>query len=134
MLICIYCGHDEENIIGFRHISKDGIYSKKTVQCPNCKIIMRKDTLLMDISVEEWARYLYYNIRLYKRDKYFEKIKWESLKKNLNALGISKQFWEEWKKVKEECEGVNDMMYYLDKSLAISSKAKTKAIKQVKLI
>ena len=134
MLICIYCGHYEDNIIGFRYTIKDGTYSRKSVQCPECKMIMRKDTLLMDITVNEWARYLYYNIRLYKRDNYFEKIKWDSLKKNLNDMGIAKDFWDELKLVKEECEGISDMNFYLDKSLEISGKGKVKQIEQVKLI
>lgn len=115
MYICIHCGYYSKNIMDFRYLKKDGMYSNKLFQCPNCESVFKESTLKMDATVEEWAKLLYLRIRCYKRDEYFDKIVWEDLKKHLKELGIASRFWDAWKETKEYYQDVS--MYTLNNDL-----------------
>lgn len=86
--------------MSFRYIKKDGTYSKKIFKCPNCESIFKESTLKMNLTVEDWAKLLYLRIRCYQRDEYFDKIKWDDLKRNLKELGSAQKFWDSWKDTK----------------------------------
>jgi hypothetical protein len=70
--------------------------------CPNCQNKMLLKTLTTDMSAESFAQWVY-NYRL---NGFFSKIfpDFETWNKKLYALGLSHDFWEEYKKLKGENE------------------------------
>lgn len=98
---CWYCGYHSELLIDFRYLTKKGM-SYKMFQCPSCKHIYRKNTMALNFQVRDWCKYLYLGIRIFKRDNFFEKVKFEKLFINLKSLGINGLFWDVWNQVKEE--------------------------------
>src|SRR4029077_9579607 len=75
-------------------------FQKKTVQCPNCKNLMRRNTLIRNTtcSLEEYANWLFWTGK-YDAD---HRVKWENIFKVLKERGISYEFWGLYKKVKED--------------------------------
>jgi len=114
MFICIHCGFYSKNIMDFRYIKKDGMYSDKLFKCSSCGSIFKESTLKMNLTVEEWAKLLYLRIRCYQRDEYFDKIKWEDLKRNLKELGSATKFWDSWKETKEYYQDVSTTLMLND--------------------
>lgn len=85
----------------------NGEYSRKTFQCPDCKQMMRRDTLLKKVTPREWAIWMYSSIRIWTnpREKFYDR-----LKKNpdgsfvfadrIKLMGIADEFWDGWKEAK----------------------------------
>lgn len=105
--ICPFCAY-KGRLIRFRYKTIRGI-SKRTFKCPDCGNLMRRNTLTKKVTPKLWAEWLYSCIRLYKihgydnalKQDFFHKIKWEKLFERLKKLGISKEFWDSWKNIKQ---------------------------------
>lgn len=100
-VLCPYCAY-EGFTLEFRLKSKTG-YSHSKKQCPDCKVIMFKQTLEMTLTVSEWATWLYSGCRTYYKDgnAFFHKIKFKKLFSRLKQYGMSYEFWGAWREAKE---------------------------------
>lgn len=96
LYVCPYCAY-EGQLIEFRLKQKKG-YSHHKKQCPDCFNIMFKETLTQEVTIKQWATWLYSTCR---EIGGYDKIKWTKLFERLKTFGISYEFWDEWKKAKE---------------------------------
>lgn len=94
--ICPFCLEKTNNYI---------IKNKGLIECPNCLIGMRIKTLLFiqDCTNQEYARWVYE----YRLSGFFGKLKsgnnsFEKWNNKMHELGISYEFWDEYKKLKGE--------------------------------
>jgi len=100
--ICPFCAY-KDKLINFR--IKTEKYTGKTFQCPDCKQIMRRNTLLRNVTPREWAIWLYASIRVWNKsgEKFYDRIKKNkdgsfTMSKRLYAMGeeIANDFWGGW--------------------------------------
>jgi DNA-directed RNA polymerase subunit RPC12/RpoP len=91
--ICPFCLNNSNKFI---------IENKGLIKCPNCSNFMRMKTLVFvkDCTNQEYAKWVYE----YRLSGFFKKINFEQWAKKLKDLGISYEFWEEYKKLKGEYE------------------------------
>jgi len=103
VLYCPFCAY-RGSLRDFRVRIKKG-YSRKMVRCPDCGEGMKKRTLLRELSLEDWARWLYTSIRVFKDDRtgadFYSRISWGKLLKRLSDYGFASIYWEAWKELKE---------------------------------
>jgi len=93
---CPYCLYTDY-IFKFYIKLKSGRYSEKRFKCPDCGEIMRRDTLTQPMTVEEYAEWVY------EMGKYFwSRVNFSVFKKRLKEMGISKRFWDAYKRAKAE--------------------------------
>ena len=92
--ICPFCLENSNNFI---------IENKGLIKCPNCLINMKMKTLLFikDCSNEEYVRWVFD----YRLSGFFSKLKsgnnsFEKWTQKMKELGISYEFWDEYKKLK----------------------------------
>ena len=100
-LNCPYCLHEGRINEFLVPKGKDRIgFLKKTVQCPNCKNIMRRNTLIQNSigSLEEYANWLFWTGK-YDAD---HRVKWKEIMHVLSERGIGKEFWDIYRKVKAD--------------------------------
>lgn len=105
--ICPFCAYSGK-LVEYR--IKAESYTGKTFQCPDCKQIMRRNTLLREITPREWGMWLYASIRVYNgiHDKFYDRIKKEKdgkkfvLASRLYQMGesIVNDFWDGWNEAK----------------------------------
>lgn len=123
--ICPFCAY-KGKFIEFTTKKNNGDYSRKTFQCPDCKQIMRRNTLTRNVTPREWAIWLYSSIRVWNnpQEKFYDR-----LKKNpdgsfvfadrIKSMGMANDFWEGWKEAKEYDENrwktIVDNAYIPDK-------------------
>lgn len=88
---CLYIGTLREFYVKTKHG-----YSKKRAKCPDCRNLMRMDTLTRHISVEDYATWVYY----YAMSGFWQKCPFDKFKHRLYALGMSRQFWDRYKELK----------------------------------
>jgi hypothetical protein len=82
---------------------------------------MKMRILKVDMSIEDWTKYLYYNIRIQKYgSEFYHKINWDILFNNLKKYGFYAKFLKYWYKTKREYskEKANDFFNELYKSLS----------------
>ena len=110
-VICPFCAWSGR-VIQFRtkKSEKSKSYSTKMFKCPDCGQGMRRDTLLKDLTVSEWARWLYTDIIMYGG---YHRISFPKLLQRLKEYGWANEFWSAWKAVKEHRE-TSDVEDYLD--------------------
>jgi len=125
--ICPFCGYDGEFRL-FLTVGKNG-YSRKKFKCPDCNQIMKKETLIREMSVEEWAKWLYASVRVFSNHKqpelaFYNRISWEKLSTRLKFYGIANEFWESWKETKTFSTQALETLVY-----NIPTKKKTKQSK-----
>jgi hypothetical protein len=100
--ICPFCLETSNKFI---------IENKGLIKCPNCSNLMKLKTLLFvkDCSNEEYAKWVF-NYRL---SGFFKKINFEKWISKMKELGMSYEFWEEYKKLKgdNEKEEKEEKMY-----------------------
>ena len=91
--ICPFCLETSNKFI---------IENKGLIKCPNCSNLMKMKTLLFvkDCSNEDYAKWVF-NYRL---SGFFKKINFEKWTAKMHELGMSHEFWEEYKKLKGENE------------------------------
>jgi transcription elongation factor Elf1 len=87
---CLYRG----DITKFYVRIKKGV-SDKQFKCPDCGEIMRRDTLTKDMSIEQYAQWMY-------DTRGWERVKFAVWKQRLKDYGWSWRFWNEYKKHKAE--------------------------------
>ena len=97
-LNCPYCLW-EGRINDFLLWKKESIgFLKRSVQCPDCKNILRRNTLvqcsLMDL--DEYANWLY-SVKQFDVDR---RIKWQSLFRRLKERNVSEYFWGRYREIK----------------------------------
>jgi hypothetical protein len=117
--VCPYCA-TLGRIIDFRQIKDNGEISKGYAKCRKCFNVMKMRTLKVDMSIEDWTKYLYYNIRIQKYgSEFYHKINWDILFNNLKKYGFYAEFLKYWYKTKREYskEKANDFFNELYKSL-----------------
>jgi hypothetical protein len=106
--ICPFC-LEESN--------KFSIESHGLIKCPNCKVEMKIKTLLFvkECSNIDYARWVFE----YRLSGFFSKINFEKWNKKMKDLGISYEFWNEYKKLRGdnlevEKENNIDLKDYID--------------------
>lgn len=67
--------------------------SEKRFRCPDCGLIMRRNTLMNIKTVEEFAEWMF-------DTSPWKRVSWEKFRKRLQDMGISYQFWDAYKKYK----------------------------------
>lgn len=87
IVCCAYCLH-EDKLIEFGYGGK-----YKLLKCPDCGCRQRLDTLTMNLSVEEYAKWVFEN-------RAFARIKFDKFKQRLKEKGIDKEFWNAYKRLK----------------------------------
>jgi hypothetical protein len=100
---CAYIGI----VATFRKKNENGTYNRKTFQCPECHQVMRRNTLMRDITAREWAIWLYASIKVWnkKGDKFYDRIAKTPTGKFVLAqrvydMGLADDFWNGWKEAK----------------------------------
>ena len=68
------------------------------VECPECHNKMRLKTLLTDMTPQEYAKFVYG----YRLSGFWQKAPFATFTKRLREMGISNEFWSEYKKLKGE--------------------------------
>ena len=128
-VICPFCGY-RSRAIEFRvkKSSKSSKYSTKKFKCPDCGQVMKRSTLLRDMTVSDWARWLYYDVIRASRGKGFHRISFDKLSQRLKEYGWAKEFWEAWKAAKEGRDR-SDIEDYLDYLRSASSEMRSKCEK-----
>lgn len=105
--ICPFCAYSGK-LIDF--IIKGQKYTGKSFQCPDCKQVMRRNTLLRSVTPREWGMWLYASIRVWNKhgDAFYDRIKKEPdgkfvLAKRLYNMGedVADEFWGGWKEAKD---------------------------------
>ena len=66
------------------------------VECPECHNKMRLKTLLTDMTPQEYAKFVYG----YRLSGFWQKCPFAKFNQRLMALGVSREFWNEYKKLK----------------------------------
>jgi len=84
---CTYCGH-QDLLTRFISRTKKGL--GKTVRCRACNNRMKLKTLTCNMNPYDWGLWLYLNIIAYRspHGKFYDRINWDMLWKNINMLGI----------------------------------------------
>lgn len=90
---CLYRG----DITKFYVKIKKGV-SEKRFKCPECGEVMRRETLTKDMTIEQYAQWVY-------DTGAWERIKFSTWKKRLKDYGWSFKFWDEYKRHKTEMLG-----------------------------
>jgi len=97
---CFYGGYLYEFII----MLKNGKVGKKG-KCPDCGQTMLLSTLTVDITPEDYGKFVYNYCRLPKGHKKFN---WDKLKRRIWEAGISYRFWYGFNKAKREAHGLTE--------------------------
>lgn len=112
-VICPFCAF-KGRVIEFRtkKSSQSVGYSAKMFECPDCHEKMRRDTIMRDMTVSEWARWLYNDVIKYGG---YKRISFPKLSARLKEYGWASEFWEAWKAVKEgrQTSSVEDFIDYV---------------------
>ena len=70
------------------------------VICPECENNMMIETLVNEMSIEQFARWVFD----YALTGFWEKCKYEIFNKRLYKMGLSRRFWDEYKRLKGDEE------------------------------
>lgn len=89
---CLYTDYISKFYIRLKH----GKVSDKRFQCPDCTQIMQKDTLVKELSVEEYAEWMLM------MNPWRKRVDFPKFKSRLKEMGISYQFWDAYNKAKQE--------------------------------
>lgn len=135
MVFCPFCAY-HGRLIDFRLTLERGGYSRKRYRCSDCGQVMRRTTLLMQTTIEEWAEWLYISIRTWNRDeqRFYNRISWEKLWNRLYKYGFGDRFLKAWKEIKIRYRLLGEQRFedsYID---YIIDKGFESGIKQTKLV
>jgi len=110
-IICPFCAFKGKvREFGTKKSAKSESYSTKMFRCPDCGEGMRRKTLLKDITVSEWARWLYTDVIMFGG---YNRISFPKLLERLKEYGWAREFWEAWRAIKEH-RGTSDVEDYAD--------------------
>jgi len=90
---CLHIGKIKEFLVS----TKKGI-SQYRAKCPECQNGMLIRSLLQEMTVEEYAEWVYN----YVADGFWQKCKWYTWKDRLAKLGMAAAFWTKYKQLKGE--------------------------------
>lgn len=125
-VICPFCAW-KGKVIEFRNwkspASKE--YSIKMFRCPDCGQRMARRTLFKDMSVSDWARWLYFDVIGYRG---YDRIDFPKLLKRLKEYGWANEFWTAWRAAKDGRE-TSDVEDYADYLRTSANEAKDKCDK-----
>ena len=93
---CVFCLHTTKLQKFFKTDAKGRTIA--LVECPECHNKMRLKTLLEDMTPEQYAKFVYG----YRLSGFWQKCPFALFNKRLRAMGISNEFWSEYKKLKGE--------------------------------
>jgi len=98
---CLYFGKIKEFLVS----TKKGI-SQYRAKCPECQNGMLIRSLLQEMTVEEYAEWVYN----YVENGFWQKCKWYTWKDRLAKLGWAYKFWKKYRQLKGEdtTEGYQD--------------------------
>lgn len=112
-VICPFCAF-RGRVLEFRTKKSERSkgYSIRMFKCPDCGQKMRRETLLNEMTVSQWARWLYSNVIMYGG---YHRISFPKLMERLKGYGWAREFWEAWKAIKEGrvSSDVEDYLEYL---------------------
>lgn len=96
--VCPWCLHTG-TLDKFTRFTKEGEVAKLT-ECPECGQAMKDSTLnMVDMGPEKYSEWFWTQVTAFKaRDR----VKWETVKKRVKEMGFSTQFWDAYKRVKEQ--------------------------------
>lgn len=120
-IICPFCAFKGKvREFGTKKSAKSESYSTKMFVCPDCYQRMRRATLLRDMTVSEWARWLYFDVIM---SHGYNRISFPQLLKRLKEYGWAREFWSAWRAAKEsrETSDVEDYLDYVKQSKAMSA-------------
>ena len=92
--LCPFCLH-EGHIAQFEFKTPKGKISKMA-KCPECHNKMRKQTLTEPMTPRQYASFIFF----YALSGFWKKVNFRQFNERLRALGISYEFWQEYKKLK----------------------------------
>jgi len=107
---CPFCLYTDD-ITRFMIRLKSGKHSEKRFQCPDCKQKMLKETLTKKMTVEEYAEWVHDLGGRY----FWSRCQFSKFKQRLKDLGISRQFWDAYRKLKEEKGETETYEEYLER-------------------
>jgi len=93
-VMCPYCLF-ESPLSHFKIILANGKESKRK-KCPDCGTIMFQETLTREMSVKEFANWVFE----YMPYGFWQKIDFQKFSKRLQEKGIAREFWDEYKRLK----------------------------------
>lgn len=95
--LCPFC-HWVEDLKNFRMKKKDGGYSRKRYQCPDCQQIMRTLTLKSGMSIYQLGAWTYASIRIWSgpKNRFYERLSMDKLVKRVKEHGMANDFWDGW--------------------------------------
>lgn len=106
--ICPFCAY-RGKLISYR--IKSDKYTGKSFQCPDCKQIMRRNTLMRNVTPREWGMWLYASIRVWnkKGEAFYDRIKKKPdgksfvLADRIKLMGeaVTTDFWGGWNDAKD---------------------------------
>ena len=138
-VFCPFCAY-RGKLLEFRLSLKSGGYSRNRYRCPDCGQVMRKTTLKMKVTIEEWAEWLYVSLRTWNKvgERFYDRISWEKLLYRLSRYGFAKKFWVAWEEIKiaYKKRGMQDGEVHIenDKIDRLLDMGFEDSIKQVKLM
>src|SRR3972149_1924676 len=95
-VMCPFCLYQDQ-LLAFLINRKKG-YDRRLGMCPECKAKSMIRTLTEDITPEQYADFAY----SYKGYGFWQKVKFETWKERLWAIGWAGRFWERYKQLKGE--------------------------------
>lgn len=109
-LFCPFCLY-RAKVSKFLVSTKKGI-SHSMAKCPSCNNGMRMRSLTMKSSIEGYAKWVFD----YSLSGFWQKCPYKKWSERLKALGWSRRFWDEYKKLKGEFEPSESYDEYLERA------------------
>lgn len=99
--MCPFCFYVDK-LVYFRMKNRSGEFSRKRYVCPECRQIMLRDTLMMELSLEQLAYWIYAHIRVFNRqgEKFYDRLSMGMIAKRVKERGWGNEFWDAWKEAK----------------------------------
>jgi transcription elongation factor Elf1 len=104
---CPFCFHKDD--IGIYLISTKKGFHKSLGKCPECGNEMQIKTLTADMSIEQYAEFVFG----YSKSGFWQKINFKKFNERLKAIGWSERFWLKYKQLKgdDTNETYEEMLY-----------------------
>ena len=93
IFFCPFCLH--QGGIGKFQIRLKRGWSEKRFKCPDCGQVMQRKTLVQNLTIKEFAGWVYTSFP-------WKRISFQKFRKRLLAYGWAREFWAEYKRLKEE--------------------------------
>jgi len=94
---CPFCLH-QGKLNEFQLKNKNGSISTKRVQCPECQNTMLINSLIITLTPEQFANWIWN----YPAPDFWKKCNFNKFRDKLYKTGISKRFWETYNQLKQD--------------------------------